>query len=202
MGVITFLITPRKGKVEFIELGIILLLTAATNVIDIVQINLGGNPNIEGNIYNLLNLPLGVLLYRRFVNWKNKNFIAGLIIVSFEIFAIINLFASGFHELKSYTPAFASVVFIIMSITYFYILIQELPTESITKLPMFWINTGTLIYYSGTFILDLTAQYMVKVIGDELINTALLYNFLNLIFYSILLYGMLLIRSEYLKRSE
>ena len=202
MGVVIFMTTPKEGKAQIIELGLILwvaLLTEITSLI-IIQI-IHDNPNFTGSLYNVVNFPLGVLLYRRYIDWKQKNLVAALLIILFLIFALTNLFLGGLNGLNSYTSALAGAGFIIMSITYFYMLIRELPTESITKLPMFWISTANLIYYSGIFFLDLMADYLISVMNDSLTSYWQIHNFLGLAFYAILWYGMLLLRSHPLKRS-
>jgi len=198
------MITPKSGRKEFKELGIILWMSLLTEIITVLGwYVLHLNVNLIGNIFNILNLPVAVLLYRHRINWKNKNTLAYLIVIPFMLFGVIDLFLiQGFLNFNSYTTSLAAVCFIVISLAYFYFLIQELPTESITRLPMFWINTANLIYYSGTFFLYLSFDYLVNVLKDNTIGTWLVHNFLGLIFYPILWYALLLIRSEYRRQSQ
>ncbi|MEI9919238.1 MAG: hypothetical protein WDO14_10620 [Bacteroidota bacterium] len=197
------MIIPRPGKIAYLELGLILLVALLTEIAMLIIVDvLHQNPNFAANIYTTLTLPIGVLLYRHRSNWKNKNLIAGLIIVSFLIFALGNLFINGLYHFNSYSETLSAVYFIVLAIAYFYLLIQELPTESITKLPMFWINAAVLIYNSGNFFIYLSGEYLITVLKDDMVDPWMFHNFFGLVFYSILWYAMLLIRSEYLKRSK
>ena len=203
VGVVIFMTMPKLGKQQYLELGIILWLSLLTELTTLIVIRVfHTNPNAYGNVYAMIELPLVVLLYRRFVGWKNKNAISLLIIMPFVLFGLFNILKNGIHHINSYTLFLASICVIIISIAYFYVLIQELPTESITKLPMFWINTAFLIYHSGNFFLYLSADYLITVLDHSLINPWMFHNFLGLIFYAILWYAMFLIRAENLKTRD
>lgn len=46
-----------------------------------------------------------------------------------------------------------AAVAIIFSLAYFFRLMKETPSVPIKSLPMFWISSGYLIYFSGTMML-------------------------------------------------
>ena len=203
VGVVIFMTIPKRGKKDYLELGLLLCLALITEITTLVIIRVfHSNPNAAGNIYGLLNFPLAALLYRRRINLKNKNVIAFVSIAIYVGFSLINMIINGLFAFNTYTIVFEGACFIVMSLAYFYVLVQELPTESISKLPMFWINTGNLVYYAGTFVITLSTHYLIEALNNDLSGVWMFHNFLGLIFYSILWYGMLLIRSEYLKRPE
>lgn len=199
IGVIIFLILPRSGKQEFLELGLILVIALATEVVTTTGVLVfKANMNIVPNIWDIINFPLAVLFYRKRFHWEKKNRFATIIIIAFVFLTLINLiFIQGAFNYNGYSSAFASVCFIVISLTYFYVLIQQLPTESITKLPMFWINTAVLIFYSGTFLLFLTADYLIKVLNNNLVEFWMIHHYIGLIFYSILSYALLLVRAQH-----
>jgi hypothetical protein len=201
VGVVTFVITPKQGKREYAELGIVLSLTFLNEVsMTILWYTFRTTVNLAYSIFNLTTLPLLVLLYRRRMTWVSKDKIAAFIIVPFLLFGLINLFfIQGVTKFNSYTIAFSSVAFIVISISYFFILIRELPTESITKLPMFWINSAILIISSGTFVIYLSADYLANVINNNMIGTWFVHNFVGLIYYAILWRALLLVRSDHAK---
>jgi hypothetical protein len=203
VGVVIFMTIPKRGRKEYLELGLLLWLALITEVTTLIIIRVfHSNPNAASNIYGLLNFPLAALLYRRRINLKNKNVIAMVPIAIYVLFGLGNILVNGFFAFNTFTMVLEAACFIVMSIAYFYVLIQELPTESISKLPMFWINTANLIYYAGTFVITLSTSYLIEALSNDLTSVWMFHNFLGLVFYSILWYGMLLIRSEYLKRSE
>jgi hypothetical protein len=201
VGMVMFMAIPKPGRRQFIELGIILVISFLTDCIGAIGFHfLHHSTNLANNIFNIINLPIVVLFYRHRIHWRNKNVVAAVIIILFVSSGIVNLFfIQGPFSYNSYTPALASVCFIIISVTYFFVLIQQLPTESITKLPMFWINTAYLIYQSGTFFTYLATDYLINVLRDNLIAYWFIHNLMGLLFYPMLSYACLLIRSEYLQ---
>jgi hypothetical protein len=146
----------------------------------------------------MLELPLGVLLYRKRINWKNTNTIAGVVIGTSLIYSLINFFfIQGITGFNSYTNAISSVCFILMAIIYFYFLIQKLPTESITRLPMFWINSAFLIFHSSAFFFFLTADYLIKVLNNNLVAYWLVLHSFRAVYLAMLWRALLLIRAEH-----
>jgi hypothetical protein len=192
------MVLPKSGKVQYAELGILLCLSFLAEIISLlVYFTFHGNPNQVGNIFNLLNLPIVILLYQRNVNWRDKYRVSFSLITLFIAFGLANLFfIQGSDAFNSYTNAVASVIFIVIAIIYFYLLILETPADSITDLPFFWISSAILMYYSGTFWIYLQADYLINVLKDNLIMTWLFHNSFGLIFYAILGYTMFVIRTE------
>jgi hypothetical protein len=198
-SMVIFLTIPKQGRRDYVELGLIIFLSSITSTAAEVGYYLYKTPgNFLSNIYHILNLPLIVLLYKKRIHWKTTNAIAYTIIISYLAFALINFFfIQGPQKFNSFTPALEAVLTIIISVTYFYVLIQQLPTQSITKLPMFWINSAMLIYRAGTFLSYLSADYLINVLGNNLIAYWFANHSLGLVFYAMLSYSMFLIRAEY-----
>lgn len=203
VGVVIFMTIPKRGRKEYLELGLVLWLALITEITTLIIIRVfHSNPNAASNVYGLLNFPLAALLYRRHLNLKNKNTIVLVPIVIYVLFGLGNILVNGLFAFNTFTMVMESACFITMSIAYFYILIQVLPAKSISRLPMFWINTGNLIYYAGIFFITLSTSYLMEVLNNDLSGVWMFHNILGLAFYAILWYGMLLIRSEYLKQRE
>ena len=128
--------------------------------------------------------------------------ITGLMIFE-ACFALTNmLFIQGISNTTSYTFIIRSLTFIVISLLYFYVLIRELPTESITKLPMFWINTAFLLYYSGVFFQWLVLDYLINEIKGDVVNTYTIKNGIGIIHYLLIAIGLWYNRSLYLSRPD
>jgi hypothetical protein len=199
-SMVVFMTIPKQGRKDFLELGLIILLPSLTETIADIGYHFFQVPgNVVVNIYHILNLPLVALLYRKKIHWKNRNVVAYTLISLFLVFALVNFFfVQGIHTFNSFTSTLAAVTTIIISISYFYALIQQLPTQSITTLPMFWINSAMLIYRSGTFFVYLSADYLINVLQNKLIAYWFVTHSLGLVFYAMLCYSMYLIRQQYL----
>jgi hypothetical protein len=204
IGMVLFFITPPLGKKEVLELGLLLTFSLVADISGLV----GGviyriNMNLAFNLLGLLLLPLFILFYKRKIQWKNVRILLNVALAVFIVFALINIiFIQGLFSYNSYTRTFISVAMTIVSLIYFYVLIRELPTETITKLPMFWINTAVLIYSAGTFFVNLSTDYLINVVKDNLIKPWTIHNFLGIIFYSVVSIAFWLNRSAFLKKSS
>lgn len=194
-----FLTTPGPGKRAYIYLGLLLILCFLTELFGFIvshAFHVNANPLI--NIFILTNFPLIVLNYKDRIHWQSVDKIAYAIIAASVLFVLFNIvFVHGFFKVSTYSISVQAVGTIVVSLLYFYVLIQQLPTESITKLPMFWINTAMLIYHSGIFLIFLSADYLTTVLGDNFIVYLSIHHVIALIYYALLFYALRLIRSEY-----
>ncbi|MEJ0031144.1 MAG: hypothetical protein WDO15_12550 [Bacteroidota bacterium] len=157
------------------------------------------NMNTESNILALIGLSITIWFYKTKIRIGTTGKAVSILAIVFILFGIVNLiFIQGHEKMNLYTLAFGAVSLILISLVYFYLLIKELPTESITRLPMFWINTAILIYYSGTFFQYLLTDYLINVLKGDIVNTWTIHNFLGFVFYVIVSVGLWLNRSLYL----
>jgi hypothetical protein len=198
---LSFLLNPKAGRKDFFVLGLILFITASSEAVVVIGfLVFTTNMNLIYNLSFLIILPLFLLFYKSRINSKQIGRILNSVISVFLVCGLINFFfVQGPTDTNSYTSSFGNISMIVVSVTYFYFLIKELPTETITKLPMFWINTAVLIYYSGVFFLYLTVDYLVTVLNDDMINSWTLHNFLGTIYYLMLAFALWLNRSNHLR---
>lgn len=89
---------------------------------------------------------------------------------------------------------------ILYGVGFFNYLIREMPEDNLLQLPMFWINSAIIFFFSGTFVLSLMADYIVSVLKIELIGFWAFRNFFRLAFCLVLSYaGLLNLRQIRLK---
>jgi hypothetical protein len=197
---VMFLLNQRNGKREFLLLGLLLFISLIADITGIIGAMIyRKNMNAIYSVFYLFFLPIFLLFYRSKIRSRQIGTLLNVVIILFLAFGVINFIFIQKTAINSYTRSFATISMIAVSITYFYVLIKELPTETITRLPMFWINTAVLIYYSGTFFQYLATDYLVNVLNDNLINTWTLKNFLGIIYYCILSFALWLNRSNLLQ---
>ncbi|HZY79155.1 MAG TPA: hypothetical protein VFE50_06520 [Cyclobacteriaceae bacterium] len=196
VGFVVFMLNPKAGRREFFLLGLLLLLSLIQDLVGIVfGILLRHNVNVLNSIVFPFKLSLFLLFYKNKIDSRGTAQAINAAICFLGAFALTNLLFIQKTSINSYTSVFGQVCMILISIRYFYLLILELPTESITKLPMFWINTAVLIYFSGTFFQYLAADYLVTVLNDNLINSWTLKNFVGIFYYAMLSFALWLNRS-------
>lgn len=128
--------------------------------------------------------------------------IFGLVVIEI-CFALTNMFfIQGFGNTTSYTFVIRSLTITVISLLYFYVLVRDLPTESITKLPMFWINTSFLLYYAGVFFQWLLMDYLINELKGDVVNTYTIKNLIGVVHYLLIAFGLWYNRSLYLPKPD
>lgn len=147
--------------------------------------------NIVANIY----FPIEVITLQSiyYFTFRDKRgpriMVVAMAIVPLTLFIFkIN---DQFTSLNTNTETIRDFVMIVCALGYFFFLIRELPQENITKLPMFWINSAVLVYFSCTFMLSLSLDYLTEILKDDLIGYWTFRNFLRVAFCLIICVGLL-----------
>lgn len=95
------------------------------------------------------------------------------------------VFWDGLMFFPSFANSFLSVIFTLLSLLYFYQLLTAREFVHIEKLPMFWINSGVLIYFGINIFLFMLFDKFVKHTEDDVWIIHDLTNVVSNIFYSI-----------------
>jgi hypothetical protein len=122
-------------------------------------------------VFSLTNLVVGgvymfiqftVLLYIFSLQFQRKN----IFIVAYVSMALFYLSGLFFFEgsIASLVGSNAvdGLILMIISIMFFYKLLNELKVVEIHRLPMLWIAFGTLLYYSANLFVFLASHYLEK----------------------------------------
>jgi len=147
------------------------------------------NQNILQSIYWIINFCMITLIFYHGLNKRNKNtyfFLAGIVIM----FSILNLLFIQKGQINSYSNTLMAIVIIIYAVHYFYRIMIDLPTANIHQLPMFWFNSGFLVYNAGTLFLYVFTDYLVNVLNNNLLLYWGFHNILNIIMHVIVLIGL------------
>jgi hypothetical protein len=84
------------------------------------------------------------------------------------------------QKLNIYTVYVTSVLVLLLAIRFFYRLLFYLPVERVQTLPLFWIASGSLVYYGGTLFLFLFNNYLIAQFPDSYKTIWILHNLLNI----------------------
>jgi hypothetical protein len=140
----------------------------------------GGNQNIVYSIGNIIEFSLIAVVYYRATNNSHKNYFT-LSALCFTAFAIVNLTFIQQGEINSYSLALMSLTTLLFALYYFYWLIKELPTSQLQLLPMFWINSAWMIFFSGNLFLFVFTDYLINVLNNNLLVMWNVHNILKII---------------------
>lgn len=160
----------RLWNTEFRWIGILLMGSVGFDVLSQIFYLLKIGSNVGVNSWIVFEFVISSLLYLSFFKRKRIRIII-LIISSFlTLFGLFDFFyLEGPTVINSYMRSLACIVIAGYSIYFFFQLLIDLPATKLTEFPMFWISAGMLLYFSGTFILNISIRYLVGTLNSNLI---------------------------------
>lgn len=152
-----FIKKERMYVIAFLGLGLLTELTA-TWFSEIFGTNL---PILH--LYTVLEFNLIALFYFSFFGYFYNRRLVPSLMVFFTGFAVLNsLFIQKITEFNTYSRGLEALLVIIFSLLCFYKLLIELSSKNPTQQPIFWINTGFLLYFAGNLVLFILSNVILK----------------------------------------
>jgi hypothetical protein len=180
LAVIICMIDFKTKQPHIRLLGLIQLLYVTAHLLGLVVSNVfGGNQNYVYSVYNIIELGLILLIFNYAI--KSSKVVSVLAFISFTVYAVINVSFIQRGGINSYSLICMSIIVLLYSIYYFYWLIQKLPTLQLQRLPMFWLSSAWLIFYSGTLFLFTFTDYLVITQLERILAYWTLHNILKII---------------------
>jgi hypothetical protein len=103
------------------------------------------------HVYTILEFNLIALFYRRFFGQFYPRWLIPGLMGVFTGFAILNsLLLQPLNRYNTYARGLEALVVIALALLCFYKILTELPAKRLDKHPVFWINTGYLLYFAGS----------------------------------------------------
>ncbi|AXT52137.1 hypothetical protein D1818_15295 [Aquimarina sp. BL5] len=140
-------------------LGLVLIVEFVSNMLWRQKIN-----NLPlYHFYAVIEFLLIINIYRKVLSGIfSKNFFV-ILGVGFGIFSLANtLFFQDLYTFNSNVTTLMGLLVIFFSLSYFYALLKEVKYSALETNPMFWINSGFLIYFSSNLILFFINNNMFK----------------------------------------
>lgn len=145
--------------------------------------------NYSSTTFYVLIIPLISAVYFHAMN-RQKKWVFITVPCLYVAFALNNVLFLQRSSINSYTLIVQSILVIILCLYYFYWLLQELPTSQLHRLPMFWVNSAYIIFYSGNLFLFVFTSYLVNVLNNQLLVYWSLHNILGIIQASMMSIGL------------
>lgn len=115
------------------------------------------------HLYTVLEFNLIALFYFSFFGYFYSRRLVPSLMVFFTGFAVLNsLFIQKITEFNTYSRGLEALLVIIFSLLCFYKLLIELSSKNPTQQPIFWINTGFLLYFAGNLVLFILSNVILK----------------------------------------
>jgi hypothetical protein len=155
-----------------------------------------------GRFLHLRNLPLlhvfsavqftllWLIFAKRLIPPFSKRFFGG-ILAAFWIFAIVcAIWIDGIYNFNAHARSFGAILIIIFCLSYFYQRLLKLDLENLEADPLFWVATGSLIYFSGSLILFIISNYILpnKAMSFSMWGVHGIFNTFNNLFFMIALW--------------
>lgn len=115
------------------------------------------------HIYTIIEFNIIALFYSRFFNGFYARWLVPAMMVSFTTLAILNtIFLQHLSDSNAYVRGLESLLIIALALLCFYKILSELLTKRLEKDPVFWINTGFLLYFAGNLFLFILSNALLK----------------------------------------
>jgi hypothetical protein len=148
--------------------------------------------NVTGNMFTFIEVAFLLAIFVLAFNSKKTTRTLVVVTLLFWIFGVLNIFfLQPLSTINSNTLAIGNALLIGTSIVYFFFLLRNLPTQSLTHYPMFWIATSILIYSSGSFVTYLVTEYLVTLMRHEFLYVWSFKNALRVLFFLLMGWGIL-----------
>ncbi|QMW03701.1 hypothetical protein [Spirosoma foliorum] len=103
------------------------------------------------HVYTILEFNLIALFYRSFFGQFYPRWLVPVLMVGFTGFAILNsLLLQPLNRYNTYARGLEALLVMAMALFCFYKILTELSAKRLDKNPVFWINTGFLLYFAGS----------------------------------------------------
>ncbi|OJJ18600.1 hypothetical protein BKI52_23600 [marine bacterium AO1-C] len=140
------------------------------------------------HIYVIIEFALLAWMYQLYLYRFYPKYLIPIVIVGFTLLSILNsIFIQTIYTFNTYARALENLLLIVFALSFFYKLLKELKIKYLEKKPIFWINTGILIYFSGSLFIFIFSNFLVT---RRELNTQMwiIHAFLNIfhnVFYAI-----------------
>jgi hypothetical protein len=180
LGLLITLIRIRHRSMEVRLLGIYLGASLLSFFVGRILYSFAISPNYAGTAYRLAAFLVITLIYHYAFNRRYRKILLG-VALCFVIFGIINVLLIQRGDINSYTDIFLSLFTMTYAVYYFFMLMKEMPTFELHKLPMFWINSAFILYFAGNLFLFVFTDYLVEVLNNNLMLYWTFHNVLSVI---------------------
>ena len=169
-------------------LGYTSIVSFILSIAQFIVLQVGLNVNPIGNLSTIVEAIFFALLYYLVMPEKQYRKGVGILAILYGLFlvCIFIVFREQYFSLIRFGRDF---LFVIYSVIFFYYLLQKLPETNLLQLPMFWINTAVIFYFSGTFILSYMRDYIVNQLGNDFSGFLVFKNLFKLPFCILLTYA-------------
>lgn len=114
-----------------------------------------------------LYVPVKFILFSMVYRYYLKGFVSTYIIMSvavlFVLFSVVNsFFIQSVHEYNSYVRAIGAFILAVYALLWFMKTLKNLEIPRLRDEPFVWINTGAILYFSGSFFVFILSKLLLE----------------------------------------
>lgn len=137
------------------------------------------------HIYALVEYTLLALIYSELFNKRKSRIYLRISILVVLAFGVVNVsFFQGWHELNTNVTIVISSVLIVLAITFFFRMLNEMRYHRIERSSVFWINNGVIIYFSSSLLLFVFSNWLVELSVNSALSVWLIHLGFNTVHYA------------------
>lgn len=110
---------------------------------------------IAFHIYALLDLPLILIFIRQLLISKSARKLIVVAIVGYTLFSFVHMAVVGIANYNSIQIAVDTIIILVFSLYFFFEIFQYEQIDDLSSYAPFWIVSVFMLYYGGTFFLNL-----------------------------------------------
>jgi hypothetical protein len=183
------LIRIDRQPIVFRWLAVVLSLSLVSDIGGLILFQLNLNPNLAFNMNGLFSLLVASLFLNSAIGRRRLPTFLILINVGYFALALSNILFLQKSGLNTYSDIFHALFILGFCITFFYKLLQDLPTQNLHKLPLFWIISAFFFSYAGKTVIYTFSHYLVNYLDDDLGIPWTFHHFLTIIGNLVIAYG-------------
>lgn len=144
------------------------------------------------NIFTVMEFTFYLAIFRYILVSKAQKRAILIFIVTFIIASLVNLlYYQGLFKFNNYSYSYGCMLVCICVMMYFTQLLHNSKPQPLTKIPMFWISTGLLVYYACNFFYMGLLHYIIGASMDLAKQLFMIISVLNIIMYSLFSIGII-----------
>ena len=147
------------------------------------------------HIYTVLEYALWSMFYYQLFERKFVKKVIVSLLILFVLFAVTNtLYWQSLQVYNSYSRSVEGAFLLCFAIAWFYKVFVNGKIIKLETHPVFWINAGVLVYFSGSLLLFVTNNFLVKISRQHFFEAWALHGLFLIIHYLLIAIGIWLIK--------
>ena len=149
------------------------------------------------HLFTFAEFVLIALIYRKNFKKKSKDYLGAFLLIV-AVYLLVNpIYPSNLFEFNSWARMIESLVLIILSMLWFIKIFQEMKIVKLSEHPMFYINSGVLLYFAGNFFIFTYYNLVVNQNQELMSNIWNIHSVLNIVFNILLAIAIWKMRVKY-----